>query len=104
MDEDEWADAAFVAQVPRTGPLFVTAGGREVILARRGDDIVAWSGNCTHNFARLSQGIVEGNIVICALHGARFDCTTGKSLTSMCRNLPQIPVKVFGRRVLVKRA
>lgn len=100
---DEFADVGSVMQVPRNGPWFVTAGGREVILCRSGDEIVAFSGNCTHNFARLSQGEVEGNVVICPAHGARFDCSTGKAMSSMCRDLPKVEVRIKGRRVLVRR-
>lgn len=103
-DEDDFADIGSVAQVPRNGPWFVTAGGREVILARSGDEIVAYSGNCTHNFARLSEGTVEGNMVICPRHGARFDCVTGKSLSSICSNLPKMTVKIVGRRVKVRKS
>lgn len=102
-DDDDYADVGFVAQVPTSGPLFVTAGGREVMLARRGDQILAFSGNCTHNFARLSQGEVEGGIVICPVHGARFDWATGKSLSSLCRDLPRLAVRIVGRRVQVKK-
>lgn len=102
-DGDDWADVGFVAQVPLRGPLFVAAGGREVMLARDGDRIVAFSGNCTHGFTRLSGGQVDGDTIICPAHGARFDCTTGKSLSSMCRDLPKVEVRVLGRRVQVKR-
>lgn len=102
-NEDEFVDVGTLMQVPRAGPVFVTAGNREVILCRRGDDIVAFSGNCTHNFARLSEGAVEGTVVICPKHGARFDCATGKSLSSMCSDLPKVEVKIQGRRILVRR-
>lgn len=101
-NEGEFKDAGFADQVPRSGPKFVSVGGREVILSRQGDRIVAFSGNCTHNFARLSEGIVEGSTIICPLHGARFDATTGKSQSTMCRDLPALPVKIEGRRILVQ--
>ncbi len=101
--EDDFVDVGTVMQVPRIAPLFVTAGNREVILCRQNDEIVAFSGNCTHNFARLSEGHVEGTVVICPKHGARFDCATGKSMSSMCSDLPKVEVKIQGRRILVRR-
>ena len=101
-DQDEFTDVGSTMQVPGKAPWFVTAAGREVILCRQGDEIVAFSGNCTHQFAKLSQGEVEGTIVRCPAHGARFDCSTGKSLSSMCRDLPRVEVRIQGRRVLVR--
>lgn len=100
---DDFVDVGTVMQVPRSAPLFVTAGGREVILCRHGDDIVAFSGNCTHNFARLSEGAIEGTVVICPRHGARFDCSTGKSLSAICSDLPRVDLRIEGRRILVRR-
>ena len=100
-DDGDFVDVAFVAEVPASGALFVTAGGREVMLARQGDQIVAFSGNCTHNFARLAGGWVVDGVVTCPSHGARFEVGTGKSLSSICQNLPSMPVRVLGRRVQV---
>jgi nitrite reductase/ring-hydroxylating ferredoxin subunit len=98
----EFTDVAALAEVPQDGALFVQIAGREVMVARRGADIVAFSGHCTHAFARLSEGRIEGETVICALHGARFDLRTGRALNASCRNLAQGEVQVRGRRVLVK--
>lgn len=99
---DDFVDVGFVHQVPARGPFFATAGGREVMIARNGGQLVAFAANCTHNFARLREGTVENEIVICPLHGARFDCTTGVSLSSLCRSLPRLEVRIVGRRVQVK--
>jgi len=35
---------------------------------------------CTHDLAILSEGVQEGDIVACPLHGARFRVTDGKCL------------------------
>ena len=46
---------------------------------------------CTHEWARLSDGEVEGETVICPLHGACFSLSTGEALS-----LPAIePVETF---------
>jgi nitrite reductase/ring-hydroxylating ferredoxin subunit len=46
---------------------------------------------CTHEWARLSDGEVDGKTVICPLHGACFSLSTGEALS-----LPAIePVETF---------
>lgn len=99
--EGDFVDVAFVAEVPASGALFVTAGNREVMLARHQGEIVAYSGNCTHNFARLAEGWVADGVVTCPRHGGKFEVATGRALSSICRNLPSLPVRVQGRRVQV---
>jgi nitrite reductase/ring-hydroxylating ferredoxin subunit len=97
-----FVDVAGTAQVPATGALFVAAGEAEIILTRDATGAIrAFSGRCPHAFARLAEGRVEGGQVICAAHGARFDLATGRALGN-CPNLPAYPVKIEGRRVLVR--
>jgi nitrite reductase/ring-hydroxylating ferredoxin subunit len=46
---------------------------------------------CTHEWARLSDGQLDGQTVICPLHGACFSLSTGEALT-----LPATePVELF---------
>jgi len=46
---------------------------------------------CTHEWARLSEGELDGEIVICPLHGACFSLSTGEALS-----LPATePVEMF---------
>ncbi|MGI0016485.1 MAG: Rieske (2Fe-2S) protein, partial [Nitrososphaera sp.] len=35
---------------------------------------------CSHMNAPLSMGTLNGKVVTCAMHGARFDVTTGKKV------------------------
>jgi 3-phenylpropionate/trans-cinnamate dioxygenase ferredoxin subunit len=102
-EDEEFTDVGTVHQIPNRRPHFVEVGGRDVILFRMDDRIVALSGKCTHASAPLSEGEVDGNEIRCLRHGARFDLTTGRSLTSLCRDLPRFEVRREGVRVLVKR-
>ena len=46
---------------------------------------------CTHEWARLSEGELDGETVICPLHGACFSLSTGEALS-----LPAVePVEIF---------
>ncbi|PLS86067.1 MAG: Rieske (2Fe-2S) protein, partial [Actinobacteria bacterium] len=46
--------------------------GRFVALCNVGGDLYAFEDVCTHAFARLSEGGLEGDQVKCPLHGAKF--------------------------------
>ncbi|MCH7886971.1 MAG: non-heme iron oxygenase ferredoxin subunit [Candidatus Marinimicrobia bacterium] len=46
---------------------------------------------CTHDGGPLDQGVLEGSIITCPRHGAKFDVTTGEAL-----QMPAvIPVKTY---------
>lgn len=50
---------------------------------------------CTHEEAELSDGTLEGDEIICPLHGARFSVVTGAALTPPAyENLRTFPVRV----------
>jgi naphthalene 1,2-dioxygenase ferredoxin component len=102
-DDDEFADVGSLQQVPNRGVRFVEVDGRDVMLFRADANVVALGGNCTHAFASLRDGEVEGTTIVCGRHGARFDLTTGRSLSGTCPDLPVFVVKLAGSRVLVKR-
>lgn len=51
---------------------------------------------CTHEEAKLSEGVLEGEEIICPLHGAHFSVVTGAALTAPAyENLRTFPVRVI---------
>ena len=57
---------------------------------------------CTHEFAVLSEGFVEGEVIECPLHQARFNIRTGKVLEPPAdEDLRTYPVKLDGDEVYV---
>ena len=55
--------------------------GRPVALCNVDGELYALEDICTHAFAHLSEGGLEGGQIKCPLHGAKFDVKTGKALT-----------------------
>lgn len=49
-----------------------------IVLCRIGGMIHAVDDLCTHEHVRLSEGWLEDTAIVCPLHGARFDVTTGR--------------------------
>lgn len=52
---------------------------------------------CTHDGGPLDQGVLEGNLVECPRHGAKFDVTTGAVVAMPATApVPTYEVKVEG--------
>ncbi len=87
--------AARLSEIPETGLLPVEVEGVRIVIAKSADGIHALHDECSHEEFPLSDGELEGNQVVCLLHGARFDIETGAA-----RALPAVkPVRVYECRV-----
>ena len=58
----------------------VVAQGKRIALFNVGGSYHAVDDTCTHRGGPLSEGQVEGNVVTCPWHGAKFNVTTGEVL------------------------
>jgi len=90
------ADSGFikVAQVSelKTGEMMaVTIGDDQVLLANIEGNFHAIDDVCSHAYACLSDGVINGEEVACPLHGGSFNAMTGAPM-----NLPaEEPLRVF---------
>jgi len=65
----------------------VTIGDKEFLITNVEGKYYAIGARCTHAGSDLLQGSLEGNVVTCPRHKARFDVTTGKVISG-----PRIPL------------
>jgi nitrite reductase/ring-hydroxylating ferredoxin subunit len=56
-------------------------GPNPIAVFRLGDEFFATDDTCTHAKFSLSEGYIEGEEIVCALHEARFCLRTGKVLS-----------------------
>lgn len=56
-------------------------GENKVLVANVGGKYYALEDKCTHMGAKLSTGMLLGNIIMCMSHSAQFDVATGKPLS-----------------------
>ena len=69
--------------------------GRWVALCNVEGELYAFEDVCTHAFAHLSEGGLEGGQIKCPLHGAKFDVKTGAA-----KGLPAVkPVPIHTVKV-----
>jgi nitrite reductase/ring-hydroxylating ferredoxin subunit len=76
--------------------------GRRIALCNVDGEFFAIDDVCTHAYASLADGYIEGDQVECPLHGACFDIRTGKVKSAPASvDLKTYPVKVEGDRIKV---
>ena len=88
----------------------VTLSGKEVLIINVNGSYYAVGNECTHFGGDLSEGVLEGNVVTCPNHKARFDVTSGKVVSPPAEalshpdieDLPTYLVKINNQDIMVK--
>jgi nitrite reductase/ring-hydroxylating ferredoxin subunit len=75
-----WRVAANESDVRENDVIGVVVQGQHIALYKLNGEVFATSDVCTHQFALLSDGFVDGSCIECPLHAAQFDIKTGKAL------------------------
>ena len=84
-------------------PVKLTKNGKEVCVARVGNEVFAIEDNCSHQDAALSEGEQIGYKIECWLHSAEFDLRTGAALTPPASApVKTYPVSIDGNNVVVE--
>lgn len=98
----EWILAAARSSLDAKYPTPARVGDVEVALALVDGKVYAVGNICTHAYARLSDGSLDGYDIVCPLHGGSFDVRTGEVSTLPCLEpLETYPAKVEGENVYV---
>jgi nitrite reductase/ring-hydroxylating ferredoxin subunit len=103
VPSDGFVTVARLDECQEGKPLQVWVDDRPLALCRVGDQVYAISDICTHQEFFLSEGKLEGNIIECAAHGARFDVTTGKvKRLPAFKSVKTFPVRIVDGEVQVQ--
>jgi len=86
---------ASIGDVASGQAIAVEVEGQRIAIFNANGEFHAIGDTCTHRGGPLSQGKVEGTVVTCPWHGARYDIRTGKVLS------PPAPADVRSYRVVV---
>jgi glutamate synthase domain-containing protein 2/nitrite reductase/ring-hydroxylating ferredoxin subunit len=73
------AKVATWSEVPERTPVGASVDGIDLVVIRRGDDHSVLYGRCMHRGALLADGTVEGDNLLCGLHGWDYRIDTGVS-------------------------
>lgn len=80
-NDDGWQRVAASGDVVENVPVQVRIGDTVIALFRVKDSVFATDDTCTHEFASMSDGYQEGEIIECPLHQACFHIPTGEALS-----------------------
>jgi len=76
-----YVDAARVSEIGDRQMKHIEIDGIEIALANIDGRFYAFSDRCGHMNARLSDGNIDKNVVICPLHFAKFDLVSGRKIS-----------------------
>lgn len=90
---------------PGEGRVFTVGGTRVAIFRTRDGGVYATQAECPHRQGPLADGLLGDGLVVCPLHGRKFELATGKPVGNDCAPLTTYPVAVTaaGDLVLVLR-
>ena len=104
MPADEWVLVADIEELPDIEEsMRVEIDRHPLAIFRLEDGIYALDDICSHEFSRLSEGEIWGEVVFCPKHGSRFDIRSGavKGLPAI-KPVASYPVRVEEGKVYVR--
>jgi nitrite reductase/ring-hydroxylating ferredoxin subunit/uncharacterized membrane protein len=84
----DWTPTVDESQLPEGRPIRVVVEDTPVLVLHEGESIFAIHDRCSHRGCSLSNGELQGNEIVCACHGSRFDLRDG-SLRGGPATVPQ---------------
>ena len=99
----EWVDVAEASELTPGTWRSVDVDGTEVAVFNLDGAYYAIEDVCTHDGGILTGGAIEGDVIVCPRHGARFSIRTGAVLSPPAyEDVPTFPVRVSGGIVQVR--
>lgn len=104
-DDGNWVTVARRSALGEGDIAGVAVGEEQIALFNVDGEIYATSNICTHAFALLSDGWLDGEVIECPLHAGRFEVKTGKGLgPPIPCDIKTFPVRVVGDDIQVQIA
>ncbi len=102
MIDSQYTFAFNTADIPSGKSRAIELHGRDILVCHSAEGFFAVDNLCSHAMARLCDGKLKGNKILCPLHGAAFDIRDGSALSRPAVTpIGSYPVKVENDDVLV---
>jgi nitrite reductase/ring-hydroxylating ferredoxin subunit len=100
---EDWVRVAGVTEIKPGTVVQVEVGGEPVALANTGEEFLATTDICSHEYVFLSEGWLEDDEIECPQHGSRFNMRTGEVLNAPATQpIAPYQTKVEGDDVYVR--
>ncbi len=105
-----YVSVAETSDVPVGSKKVIAIRGKEILITNVNGNFYAIGNRCPHEGVELSKGPLEGNLIVCPRHKAKFDVTTGKVVHRpkylfyelKVGDTPSYEVKVEGNSIMLK--
>jgi len=98
-----WVRAAARSDLAEGEVIGVEVAGHSIALYDADGNLFATENICTHAYACLSDGWLDGEVIECPLHAARFDIRSGKVLDPPAtEDLKTYPVRIVDGEIQVR--
>jgi 3-phenylpropionate/trans-cinnamate dioxygenase ferredoxin subunit len=98
-----WTRVAALAELKERGVMDAEINGDEIALYWVDDAPYATENICTHAFARLSEGYLEGDCIECPVHQALFNVKTGAAVSPPAyQAVKTYPCRVEGENIMIE--
>ncbi len=85
-----------VTDLPEGERLIFEIENHPIVLFNVKGELFATGDLCSHDEGPIGDGEIEGEVIICPRHGAKFDIHTGKALTlPAVTGIPTYPVRIL---------
>jgi nitrite reductase/ring-hydroxylating ferredoxin subunit len=102
MNEHDYHRVATTNDLQDGDVIEVQVGKTLLAIYRIDGGFYATEGICTHAYARMAEGYVEGDLIECPYHGGAFEIRTGKAVAAPCtQDLKTYPLRIDGEAILV---
>lgn len=99
----EWIVVASTEELTPGTSRIVDADGTRIAVFNLDGEFFAIEDVCTHDGGDLTGGCLDGDVIVCPRHGARFSIRTGEALTAPAfEPTTAFPVRVEGGVVQVR--
>ena len=100
---EEWIRVASTEDVPAGEATAVELMGLNLAVYNVEGDFFCTDNICSHAYALLSAGWLEGHLIECPLHNGQFDVRTGEGQGApITENIRAYPVKIENEDILIR--